>query len=331
MTKFSFIKKVKLNKKLPLVKQTALLIAILLMLVMAALAWFGSKENATASGLNVTMASGKNMLISLNGGTDFVSAIDLLSEDDQKYISETNRIKGSIAMTDITSNGVNFLLPVFNETDGQRIPNTASDDWKQAITNRAYISETIVFRTPTASQVFVGSGTGITTSAEADKMALVSSNPDEIGNHAGKDSNGNNYNFSRDCVVGSLRISAFSGEKKRDYSDESPLFLCIPRSDIELDKTTFTMKSGTDVSTNAKVHEYYPYSYKNGTETAENVIYDFSTPQYIATTTKMSEGVYEATVTINIWIEGCDAETVRALAGGKFNINFDFTATEISQ
>lgn len=44
--------------------------------------------------------------------------------------------------------------------------------------------------------------------------------------------------------------------------------------------------------------------------------------------TSSSSGVFEGSVTVNIWIEGCDREARRALAGGKLDIGVIFVGIE---
>ena len=327
MTKFSFIKKVKLNTKFPLIRQIALLIAILMLLVVAALAWFASQKSAEADGLNISMSSGKNLLISLDG-ENFVTSIDLLSDEAQDIIGSQNKIKGFLNMTDITSDGVTFLRPTFKEIDGERIPNV-EDDWKvmgDEDRNNSFISQTVTFRTDSPSIIYLSSGTGISTYSEENNQPLTGSNS---GN---KSEDGD---FSKDCIVGALRISAVD-------SSGNLCCLCIPRPDIiteiETNDTDNTKEfkvtinqNGTDAS---KTHKYYSTDYANEKteQTASGVIYSFDGTQQIAVTTKNSEfGYYEATATINIWLEGCDAETRRAFSGGKFNMSFDFTAVETNE
>lgn len=326
MTKFSFIKKVKLNTKFPLIRQIALLIAILMLLVMAALAWFASKETAEADGLNISMSSGKNLLISLDG-ENFVTSIDLLSDEAQDIIGSQNKIKGFLNMTDITSDGVTFLRPTFKEIDGERIPNV-EDDWKvmgDEDRNNSFISQTVTFRTDSPSIIYLSSGTGISTYSEENNQPLTGSNS---GN---KSEDGD---FSKDCIVGALRISAVD-------SSGNLCFLCIPRSDIvssvetnENDEKEYSVVIDENGSPDSMIHSYYSTNYAEEKEeqTASGVIYSFDGTQQIAVTTKNSEfGYYEATATINIWLEGCDAETRRAFSGGKFNMSFDFTAVETNE
>ena len=328
MSKFSFIVNfLKLNKKRTILRQLCLLAAIVVLLILAVLAWFtaGTGE-ATAEHLKLSIFTGNNLDISLDGGINFVSGIDLLKESDQKYISDENKIKGVLSMEDITSDGYNFFRPVFlTDSNNIRTPDTTTN-WDDAAKNRAYISQEIVFRTGSASDIYIGDGTEIITFTEQEGKLLVSDDPDEIGN---KSSTGN---FSRDCIVGALRISAVDGNNMR--------FVMIPRTDVELvqNADNFTVNYGSDVSFDVFDHYYYSTNYQTEGDPVkldESKVIHAYTPTTDGnnakiTTTKLNkeDGMYYATATINIWVEGCDAEARRALSGGKFNIILDFMAVE---
>lgn len=332
MSKFSFIVDfLKLNKKRTVLRQISLLAAIVVMLILAVFAWFTSGTGeATAEGIKVSMFTGNNLDISLDGGKNYVGDIDLLSTDDQEYISDENKIKGVLSMEDITSDGYNFFLPVFlPDANNIRKPDT-TEDWEDAANsakNRAYISQEIIFRTGSASHIYIGSGTRIITSAENEGKLLVSSNPEEIGNISP------NGNFSRDCIVGALRISAVD-------SNDNMCFVMIPRTDVEFvqNDTSFSVKTNENVSSNVFDHYYYSTNYQSEgapVKLDESKVVHANTPSTDGTIAKIgtttlnkNDGFYYTTATINIWVEGCDAEARRALSGGKFNIVLDFMAVE---
>lgn len=326
MNKFSFIReKLKLNNKKPLLKQVALLLVTAMLFIVAVFAWFTSHETAEADGLKITMGTSKNLEISLDGGSTYHNGLNLLSDDHQEFIGETNKIKGKLAMLDITSDGLTFLRPVFKQQeDGIREPDT-TENWDTANKNTAYIAQTIRFRTTFPAEIFIGKDTAITTKSEI----LVGENS---GN---KSANGD---FSKDCIVGALRISAID-------SNNNLCFTMIPRSDVELveNSGTFSVNySGTPgeaVSDNTKIHTYYNSS--KAIETNNSPLLSFSATEdlkpsddttMIATTTRNEEtGYYEGYATINIWLEGCDPETRRALSGGHYSIVLDFVAYETAE
>lgn len=334
MKVFDFIKeKIKLNKepkKRLFLKQVSLLCAILVMLISVVWAWFSvNKGEADASGMNITMGTSDSLLISLNGGSNFTNKINLLSKDEdvQAIIGQANNLfdtdgKLLLSMQDITSDGQIFFRPKFNEVDGQRIPDTTAE-WTHATKNRAYISQNIVFRTTKPCDIYMGSGTAITTS----DSVLVSDVTGTIKNPV------SGTNFSKDCIVGALRISA--------VADDECKFVCIPRSDIELDRSgdTPVMLTGNALSGESEIHVYYDSTYQTTGDTVEewNTVLNFDGTQLITSTNqkvvrtnaegKDEEG-YEATATINLWLEGCDPEVTRLLSGGKYQVTFDFVATE---
>ncbi len=320
----------KSRQKMALIRLVALLIAIVMLLLVAVWAWFANNTEADASGLNISVNAGKNMYISLDGGLTYHPGIDLLDENSQIYISESNKIKDNLMMLDITSDGKTFLRPVFSQTDGaNRTPDT-SKNWSDATPNQAYISLNINFRTTFPGKIYLGSGTDIVTFCESNNLPLTgtsSGNPSTKGD------------FSKDCIVGALRLSAVDGDNLR--------FVMIPRSDIELITTTTTVdnitsysyevKTGNAVSNRAKIHEYYnstkEFTTNNSPLLSSSATQSAADENAYLTTTVLDEesGQYIGNATINIWLEGCDDEVKRALSGGKYNIALDFVAHEVTE
>ncbi len=338
MKKFSFMNKIKLNiepKRRFLLKQISLLLATVFIFVISVWAWYvGDDHPATATGIQVTMTAANSIEISLNDGADFLGSIDLMDEEQQKFISADNIIKDVLNMKDITSDGKTFYRPVFSDDNSatDRTPDVTKN-WDDA-GNTAYISEKIVFRTSTPSKIYLGDETTFTTSAEAQNKKLASKEHLEVGNLSGftaKDHrNGETVYFSTDCIVGALRLAAI------DSSNEL-LYVYIPRKDVELtkDDSDYIIKTGNDVSINTTIHNYYT---KSGDTTelfmltqSEDLVEVLGAAPPIATTTLQEDGTYTATATINIWLEGCDTETTRALSTGRYKIHLDFTATEIAE
>ncbi len=321
MKNFSFIiEKLKLNKKNTLLRHVSLLIATLMLLSVAVWAWFSMQTNANANGLNVTLGAGKNLDMSLDLGKTYHGTFDLLGEDDQQYISTNNQIKDKLNMFDVTSDGKVFWNPKFKEqTDGLRQPDVNSQEqWTHPNPNYAYISETITFRTTFPADIYMGKNTAITTSTNK----LVGADAENKSDRG---------DFSRDCIVGALRISAID-------SNNQLKFVMIPRSEIKLvEASDGSFTANTNNTSN--IHTYYPESYQSGTTTKQaltafTAVDGGKAPNdntKIATTTASSDGYYYGTATVNIWLEGCDEETRRVLSGGKFNISLDFVAFEITE
>ncbi len=333
MKKFSFINKVKLNnapKKMFLLKQISLLMATAFILLFAVWAWFASNKTATASGIMVSMSTSNTIEISLDGRKSFHQSIDLMEEDDQQYINDDNKIKDKLKMKDITSDGLTFLRPTFlSNSSSERIPNTKTT-WQNAEKNSMYISQSIVFRTLKPSEIYLSGDTKITTSAEEAKTPLVGSDAGNISRYG---------NFSSDCIVGALRLSAVDG-------NGTHLYTYIPRPDIEMIKdptapNIYDVKINDDVSQKTSIHTYYKSNtfeepdpspdreyYQSVQAEEEMMVTSLGTDSKpIAITEKQDDGdYYEATATINIWLEGCDSETTQALSGGKYAIALNFEA-----
>ena len=306
-------------------KLISLVLVTVILLGVAAWAWFATQKKADASGLNITMGTSKNLELSLDKGSTWHYGLDILSADTQEYISEDNKVKDKLLMLDITSDGKTFFRPAFTQTDNIRTPD-CTQVWSTPNKNSAYISQLVYFRTTFPAEIYMGAETEIITSCQKTGRDLV----------GGSARNKSKYgDFSTDCIVGALRISAID-------KNNNLLFTAIPRNDIELvvdSNGKYSVNTGSSVSADASKHTYYASDYLTSqkTTTTSNVITSFTaTPQNNpGDNTKVADaiynaetGYYEGYATINIWLEGCDAETRRALSGGKYSINLDFVAIE---
>ena len=322
------------SRKIQFTNQTFLVLKIVIvsfvaviLCVVAAWSWFNNNRTADASGIEMSMSSGKNLLLSLDNGASYHTTIDLLSDDFQQYISSSNKIKDNLTMLDITSDGKTFLRPTFMQEDGHRLPDTTGI-WTTANPNRAYISQTVKFRTNFPADIYMAQGTKVDTHCQTVLESEL------IGTDCGNKSEFGSY--SMDVIVGALRISAIDSNNNR-------CFTMIPRTDVELRtiRNNIVVRVDDNVSDDVYNHTYYGSDYLNTSEPKSlddgTLIYEFTaadnakptdTTTKIAQTTMVEEGVYEGVATINIWLEGTDPEAHRYFSGGKFSINLDFVAFE---
>lgn len=328
MINFSFInKKLKLNKERYLLRQLCLLFATIMLLSVAVFAWFNTSDETDVNGVNLSLGTSKNLQISLDYGTTYHNGIDLLSNDTQMYIHANNKIKDKLSMQDITSDGYTFWRPVFSQTDNNRIPDT-SQQWEYAAKNIAYITQEVYFKTSFPADIYMGSGTAVVPKEAEDKLASATATNKSDGG-----------DFSRDCIIGALRISAYNDSSKDSSSNnyEKPLFVMIPRSNLKLVQNGDTFSVITEnLPADTQVHQYYPKVYSQGVKTMTPLLSFPATEgspapggnTKIAETTLDNDGYYYGSATVNVWLEGCDAETRRVLSGGKYNIVLDFIAFE---
>ncbi|MGN0557927.1 MAG: hypothetical protein ACI4IS_00550 [Acutalibacteraceae bacterium] len=139
--------------------------------------------------------------------------------------------------------------------------------------------------------------------------------------------------FSKDCVVGGMRVSAAT--KNGETVDRK--FTWIPRPEIKLtvqgetlETRTYTVDTKVIGDADTTTHKYVTAEGNTPTEhnLMENLITGPITPETDTETTQFItlsdgskyEGYQYGEVTFYVWLEGCDTEARRALVGGKFRL-----------
>ncbi len=305
-------------------KLLMLFLATLSVFVVGAWSWFNDSSNADSDSINMTLSTIESLEVSVNN-SEFSTHINL--SDDTDILENLN-------MRDVTGFNSGFLIPKFKNDIGISDLDLSAS-WDSAVANRDYISLTHVFRTEKQSGIYVASGTKVLTYCE--KQGAPLSGVDAVNKSAFGD-------FSRDAIVGALRMNAFD-------SFGAYKFLWIPRPDIYLqasnDHQQYQLYTSLSLSEQrAKetlIHTCYNTNLNKAPyecDDSQNVItsesaftanaYDDASGNPITkiATTSIKDGNYYVSqpVTFNIWLEGCDAEALRALSGGKYEIALNFIA-----
>lgn len=141
--------------------------------------------------------------------------------------------------------------------------------------------------------------------------------------------------FSKDCVVGGMRVSAAT--KNGETVDRK--FTWIPRPEIKLtvqgenlETRTYTVNTKVTDDTETTTHRYVigigddnkTPTYKENLEEKLIVGSIEDDTQYTTLVTlndsSKNDGYVYGEVTFYVWLEGCDTEARRALVGGKFRL-----------
>lgn len=326
MNRHVSLKKKYINKQVNAVlKLLMLFLATLSVFVVGAWSWFTDSSDADSDSIDMTINTVEALEVSVNG-SDFSTRIDLSDDTD---------ILDNLKMRDVTGFNSGFLIPKFKNDIGISDPNL-SVSWDNAIPNQDYISLTLVFRTEKKSDIYVASGTKVSTYCENQGAPL--DGVDSVNKSSFGD-------FSRDAIVGALRMNVFD-------SAAAYKFLWIPRPDVYLevsdDHQQYKLHTNLPLleqrAKKTVIHTCYPdninrlmNSYEGSNQniiTSESAftanVYDAASDgdRTKIATTYISEGKYYVSkpVTFNIWLEGCDAEALRALSGGKYEIALNFIA-----
>lgn len=273
-------------------------------------------------------------------------------EEENEFSSALLLEFDNLTLVDITGDGTTLVRPRLiqngDETTGVSIalPDTSDDTdniWGTPIANEAYIDVPLEFRSNRHLAVYLGAGSAVTPHCGVENA---------IGANAG---NRSNYGaFSRDLIAGAVRVAFVS-------SGANPHTVSVwePNSDYELYYYAgdaqgegrgwfFDMDSA-----NAETPHKYYYVGANNAKIQDNleahtipVILDsgvalntadigFPTGAglnglVVELIHNSATGFYEGSVTLRIWIEGCDREARRAVAGGEIDVELFFNGYELA-
>lgn len=305
------------------------LFLIFILMTVSVYAWFASQVNNTVDAYDIQVESDNALELSFDEDT-WNGTLNLadLTNSDGDYVLDT------LKLVEVTSNGSTFRIPQLTQYANYAVVNT-SGTWTTAVANQDYLDFTVYMRSKDQLKVYLSSA-----SAASPVSTVVSGvncgNPSVYA--SGEDA------FSKDCVVGALRVSYLNDAKTRyiwitnpEYHLNNTVGSSTYTMDTDANDTTYTDGSSTNAQgsnfywNNPKTHYYYSSNtvskYTNVLttlpDTITNIPADSDTSTLIATLsgTADSNGYYTDSVTFRIWIEGCDTEARRALVDGKFNLS----------
>ncbi|MDR0913821.1 MAG: hypothetical protein LBM65_01440 [Oscillospiraceae bacterium] len=313
----------------PAIRTGLVLCCLLLTTLTIILAWFSTATTATVDQVSVTVETPPTLEIAF---------YNTETEEYGEYVAGSINLDkigvlDGIEPNDITGDGMNFVKPVL--TNGSHEANKNSD-WN-AVSSKEYISLQMQFRSKDRMAVQLGKGTRI--DPVASKLTGFADADDKKAN------NGSTYgDFSKDALVGAVRMS---GVYASESGNVQPQWIYIPHPEILLTQST----SGYSLLTNATkennpenfTHAYWKNDGTNITEEAVATLTgskvktgkDYFNSEDNAITLAIMEDdedepedfdgtYYYVKATINIWVEGCDAEARRALSQGRFKVNLKF-------
>lgn len=319
----------KLNKKLIIIINLFLITALMTVSVYA---WFASHVDNRVDAYEITVESDNALELSFDGNS-WGGALNLADYKDSNDESIMKKIK----FIEITGDGTeaNFQIPQLSQKTNYAMPNTAVD-WSPANLNQDYLVFTVLMRSKDKMSVYLSSA------SEANPTSSVLKG-ENCGNPSTYASGAET--FSKDCVVGALRVGFTNQAGAKHVWITNPEFHLNNTVGSEVytmdtDATNSTYSDGTGVEpgnfiwNQPKVHYFYD---KNKVlQRNLDAIYELpdtvtSNPGINSTThiatldgTPDSNGYYKDSVKFVVWIEGCDTEARRALVDGSFNLSFVF-------
>lgn len=293
-----------MNKKIT--KNLFKLLIISASLVVASYAWFYN-GSSVSTGISARLNPMNNIEVSLDNGDTWNNSTNL------------SIFSNIVFNNEVTGNGINMYVASLKDGNGNPIAFT------NATANEDYLEFTIMFKTTLPTKIFLEKNSSVTPTTST----LVGQ--DVIR----KSSDGN---FSRDIIAGAVRIAFIENDYSQGrYTPQNTTKLVwAPNKKYEIIENT----NGYDVNLNSNNLQNYNYlkaltRYTYEEDTVDN-LYDEIKASYnekntygdpVLLTVTENEPVYKS-LTIRIWVEGNDRETISPLLGGMFDIKLGFVGIE---
>ncbi len=325
-------------KKFKLISNKKFIIIINLLLITSLMtvsvyAWFISQVDNRVDAYEITVESDDALEIAFDNEDKtkivWASTLNLaeLKDSDDSYVMD------NIKFVEVDGIGADFRIPQLTQKVNYAEVNTSAQ-WSPAYANQDYLEFTVLMRSKDEMNIYLSSD-----SFAAPVSTVLTG--ESCGNPSTFATGANT--FSKDCVVGALRVG-FKNNAGTDYiwitNPEFHLDNVMGSSEYSMETNagskTYNDGGGTEGHgfkwNNPKKHYYYDAS--NNIKTFANTL--SSLPDTVTsvpgnttliaslTGSKDAEGFYNDSVTFRVWIEGCDTEARRALVDGKFNLSLVF-------
>lgn len=302
------------------------LLLILTLMITSVYAWFASQVENSVTAYDIQVESDDALELSFDQET-WGGALNLAN-----YMIGDTSVMDSVKLVEVTSDGTNFRIPQL-EQKANYAEVITDGSWANAVSNQDYFEFTVYMRSKDELSVYLSSDSAATPSSTVLTGASCG-NPSSYGS--------GDTNFSRDCVVGALRVSYKNANNKNYIWITNPKFhLNNTVGSATYTMTTNATESSFNTGTGASGAEFYwnnpyvHYYYSGSNITTYSSTYTLTqitesvsekpsgTDTLLANLTEDGD-YYTGQVTFKIWIEGCDTEARRALVDGKFNLSLVF-------
>lgn len=317
MSKDQKLVKVKRDTKSLVMKNLIVMAVLIAIALTGVISWFTNKTEATADGINVTCEApdGLEVAIVPHGSNEKLNY--QTGKIDLTKCESLLDLFSNLSFEELTSDGLHFYKPKLNQS-GSTVTVDTTDKWLDAEdyayknhsegTSIPYLSLDIYMRSENAHTIVLGSDTYI--KPNSDKLnGADSGNKSELGD------------FSKDCIVGAVRMSTVVG-------NEPKLWIPAPNILYDYDNGTVSTKI-TDKNSESFKHKYWEVTDlqpSSDEQVAEDVIVnnncDYKIGKNDALNIALSQDnddkLFKANFTLNIWVDGEDTEARQAMVGGKF-------------
>ena len=342
MSKDQELVKVKRDTKSLVMKNLIVMAVLIIIALTGVISWFTNKTKAEADGINVTCEAPDSLEIAVvRHGANPPSDKDYTNEG---KVDLTDTVKypflKQLSMEEITSDGRYFYKPkITQDSNGAFVDTTSSEPWANAEnaytdfsadSSLSYLSVDVYMRSKGSHKVTLASSTSVTPQHK-DKLT---GNAEDIANKSDMGA------FSKNCIVGAVRVSTVVEKKCNNLWIPAPnIIYTETKSGNIITRTVHTDLKNTQSQYGTFEHKYWRVNPSNSqrmdtiTTPYENVItndkgdYTLGANKDLLTLSKdeSDESIYyTGMVTLNLCIDGEDAEARQALVGGKFSADFKF-------
>lgn len=317
MSKDQKLVKIKRDTKSLVIKNLIVMAVLIIIALTGVISWFTNKTEATADGINVICEApdGLEVAIVPHGSNEKLNY--QAGKIDLTKCESLSDLFSNLSFEELTSDGLHFYKPKLNQS-GSTVTVDTTDKWLDAEdyayknhsdgTSIPYLSLDIYMRSKNAHTIVLGSDTYI--KPNSDKLnGADSGNKSELGD------------FSKDCIVGAVRMSTVVG-------NELKLWIPAPNILYDYDKGTVSTEI-KDKNSESFKHKYWKVTDlqpSSDEQVAEDVIVnnncDYKIGKNDALNIALSQDnddkLFKANFTLNIWVDGEDTEARQAMVGGKF-------------
>lgn len=329
MSKDQKLVKIKRDTKSLVMKNLIVMAVLIIIALTGVISWFTNKTDATADGINVTCKAPDGLEIAIvphgsNEELKYQTGTITLTKDKYPFLKQ-------LSMEEITSDGRYFYKPkITQDSSGAFVDTTSDEPWinaENAYINNfsansslSYLSVDVYMRSEGLHKIILSSSTSVTPQ-DKDKLTDVK----DIANKS------NMGAFSKNCIVGAVRVSTVVG-------DECNLWIPAPNIRYYKDETGKWLVDTKIVSNVSGTfeHKYWEVDHSTSkrigdkTKPADKVItnnkgdYSLGVNKELLTLSQDGPDYYTGMVTLNLWIDGEDAEARQAFVGGRFSADFKF-------
>lgn len=341
MSKDQELVKVKRDTKSLVMKNLIVMAVLIIIALTGVISWLTNKTEATADGINVTCKAPDGLEIAVvrhgeeapavNDNTKWSKGEITLTKDKYPFLKQ-------LSMEEITSDGRYFYKPKITQNSSGAFVDTNSDEpWINsenaytdfsASSSLSYLSVDVYMRTKGLHKITLSSSTSVTPQ-DKDKLTNV----EDIANKSDMGA------FSKNCIVGAVRVSTVVNDKCNNLWIPAPnIIYNETKSGNIITRTVRTDLDKTQLEFGTFEHKYWNVNHSTSkrigdkTITADNVITNDKGDYSLGANEELLNfqgepdkyGYYTGMVTLNLWIDGEDAEARQAFVGGRFSADFKF-------